>query len=128
MRKFDFIVQTLLLGLTLLFAISAVIVDNGIFIMIWFMQFFVGCWQLLSAIITSVNANHGDQERTKMIRAYWLAVVIYFVVLAALCVTKIEIAMLIWFSLAWIIAVYYYVITIKLTFRKNRKTYLDVAN
>ena len=130
MRKLDFAIQTLLLLSALLFLITGLLIDKGLFIMIWLVQFFIGCWQIISAFATSVNSNHGNPIRTKMIRIYWAAVLVYFVILAALLFALPEIIGITWFFTAWLIAIYYYVFTVKLTFGKfeERKTYLDVAN
>jgi hypothetical protein len=130
MRKFDFGIQTLLLSAAILLAVSALLIDKGVFILIWVVQFFMGCWQLISAIITSVDNNHGNDARTKTVRFYWLVVLIYFVAFIPLYILGVELIACIWFFSAWIIAIYYYIFTIKFAFGKyqERKTYLDIAN
>jgi fatty acid desaturase len=107
-----------------------VVADRGFFILLWLVQFLIGCWQLLSAVLTTLDIGHGNRERTRMIRIYWMAVAIYFVVLAAVFFMLPEIVGITWFFTAWLIAVYYYVFTIKLIFGKSqvRETFLDVAN
>jgi hypothetical protein len=130
MKKIDFIIQTLLLFFALMFLVFALIIDNGFFIMILITQFFVGCWQLISAFLTSLDRRHGNPERTKAIRIFWIGVLIYFVVLGILFNGLQEMIWVVWFFTAWLIAIYYYVFTIKLTFGKfaERRTFLDIAN
>ncbi|MGZ4035355.1 MAG: hypothetical protein ACXVP4_10865 [Bacteroidia bacterium] len=130
MKKFDFAIQTLLLTVAVVSAIGVLLVDEGFLVLTLFVQFLTGCWQLISAFAAAANNNHGNIHRTKAIRIFWIAVIIYFVVLALLFYVGIEILMISWFFSAWLIAIYYYVFTIKLVFGKykERKTYLDIAN
>jgi hypothetical protein len=117
MRILDFIIQTLLL-FAALFALA--FGKEGV-IAITFIQFFVGSWQLLSAIITVSLKDHGNPYRRKTIRLYWLLVLIYFVVLALVAITQIEFLIGIWFFSAWILAIYYYIFTIRLTFINDKE-------
>ena len=130
MRKLDFIIQTILFGLTLAVAAACVVINKEFMLFGGVTMFLIGAWQLLSGAATVLNTNHTIPFRKNGIRAYWLAVLIYFVVLAALAFVKQEAFLLIWFFVAWIIAIYYYVFTIKLTFWKpdERKTFMDVVN
>jgi hypothetical protein len=130
MRKFDFALQTLLFGSSIIVLISAFMIEKGYLIWLAVLQFLLGAWQLLSASATVANRKHGNTFRTKNIRIYWLSVMIYFAILGALYVFSSRDAAFIWFPFAWGIAIYYYVITIKLAFGKTqeRKTFLDIAN
>lgn len=130
MRKLDFIVQTMLLGLAALAILSGIVIDKGFFVWVMFVQFFTGIWQLLSALLTVADNSHGSAYRTKTIRSYWLMVAIYFVVLALLSLLTTNLFAMIWFSLAWLIAVYYYVFTINLAFKRitERKTFMDIVS
>ena len=129
MRKFDFAIQTFLIGGAALLLLAGLIQDRGYFIFIWILQFLTGVWQLLSATATSSNTIHGNPERTKMIRIYWGWVAGYFIILALLYVFSIyQMITLVWFFSAWLIAGYYYIFTIRLAFMNPvRKTFLDVA-
>ena len=127
MRKFDFAIQTTLFASALLFAFCGIIYEKGIFMFIMLVQFFMGIWQLLSAMATVANSTHGNPWRTKRIRMYWLMVAVYFGVLGLLCLVTRE-AGIFWFYSAWLIAIYYYVLTIRLTFPQQRKTFMDVVN
>ena len=130
MKKFDFAIQTLLLTAAISSFIADLLVDKGFFVLTLFVQFLMGCWQLISAFAEAANNNHGNIQRTNEIRIFWIAVIIYFVVLTLLFFVRAEILMISWFFSAWLIAIYYYVFTIKLVFGKykERKTYLDIAN
>lgn len=130
MRKLDFAIQTVLLGLAVAFLVSGVIFDKGFFILIGMAQFFLGCQQLLSAIVTTFNSKGQDAYRRKNTRLYWILVAVYFTVLAVLYFTCSELIGLIWFCSAWGIAIYYYVFTIQLAFGRNeeRRSFLDIAN
>lgn len=127
MRILDFTGQTLMLAAALLCLTFG---KEGL-VFIAFVQFFMGSWQVLSAIITSFRRNHGDAQRTLMIRIYWIAVLFYFLGLALLGFVIDEQKELFygWFLSAWMIAIYYYVITIRIAFlHRERKTFLDIAN
>ena len=80
MKIFDFAGQTLLL----LAALAMIPFEKYGLTMIALVQFFMGIWQLLSATITTASRDHGDIIRTKMIRIYWIWVIIYFAGLIAL--------------------------------------------
>jgi hypothetical protein len=130
MRKFDFVLQTVLLVLAAAFLGAGLLVDKGFFIWIGILQFFIGCQQLLSAFATVANNRHGNAWRTRAIRIYWICVAAYFVLLAVLYVARMQDLAITWFFCAWAIAVYYYVFTIRLAFGTPpaRKTFLDIVN
>src|SRR4051812_1364896 len=111
MRIVDFIGQTIMF-LAGLFCLA---LGQEALVFLAFLQFFVGSWQIISAIATTVNSGHGDPQRTRMIRGYWIAVAAYFMVLAALALLMKNLA-IIWFFFAWLIAIYYYILTIRITF------------
>ena len=124
MRIFDFIGQTFMFLLALLCLLMG---EEG-FVFIGLLQFFVGVWQIISAIATTAQTKHGDPIRTLLIRIYWVAVAVYFFVLAALGVA-IKDAAIIWFFSAWLIAIFYYIIVIRIAFvSKPKKSFLDIAN
>lgn len=127
MRKFDFAIQTLLFAFALLSGIYALLYEKGMFIFILLVQFFMGIWQLLSAMATVANTTHGNPRRTKHIRMYWLMVAVYFGVLGLLFLITGH-AAIFWLHSAWLIAIYYYVLTIRLTFPQQRKTFMDAVN
>jgi hypothetical protein len=129
MRKFDFGAQTLLLGFALLSLLLGLTARKEYFAFFLCAQFITGAWQLLSAFITAMKKDHGNGYRTKSIRIYWMLVVFYFGILALLFVFGVNTIAMVWFFSAWLIAIYYYVFTIRLLFVKTaRKTFLDVAN
>ncbi|HEY0029521.1 MAG TPA: hypothetical protein VGC65_02090 [Bacteroidia bacterium] len=126
MRLLDFTGQTLMLAAALF---SLAFGKEGV-ILIAFVQFFMGVWQLLSAIIYSVREKRKGSQRVFLIRIFWLSVLVYFLGLTLLGLFMKENGIIyFWFFSAWIIAVYYYVITIHVTFKDpERKTFLDIAN
>lgn len=130
MRKLDFALQTILLGITVLVVVAALLIDKGQIFWAGMLQFLIGCEQLLSGLITVVKTKHNNSYRTRGIRIYWLLVLIYFSVLAVLYGSGSDEIAFAWFFSAWGIAVYYYVFTIKLAFGKTveRTTFLDIAN
>ena len=68
---FDYIAQSILIGLALITIVSAVVFPSAIlFTMI--LGFFVGCWQVLSALILSIFTR--NQKRMQ----YLLAVIAFF--------------------------------------------------
>jgi hypothetical protein len=122
MRIFDFIGQTFLF----LIGLFCLALGHEALVFIGFLQFFVGIWQLISAIATTANLRHGDPQRSLLIRVYWIAVGIYFVILAALGMLVKELA-LVWFFSAWLIAIYYYILIIRITFLSPKRTgFMDV--
>ena len=60
MRKLDFVIQTLLLLSALLFLITGLLIDKGLFIMIWLVQFFVGYLKDLMGMIPGVGKQIKD--------------------------------------------------------------------
>lgn len=130
MRKLDFILQTILLGTTLLFLGAALLIDKGFLLWIGILQFLIGCEQLLSGLITIANSKHSNAMRTRGIRTYWILVLSYFALLAAFYLCGATDLAFAWFFTAWGIAIYYYVFTIKLAFKEaaERKTFFDVVN
>ena len=94
--------------------------------MIWtaLVQFFVGLYQLINAIIVSIRKLAKKQMNDYM-KIYWLAVLSYFVIGGLLAFLFEEVAngsipndkaeriYAYWFISAWAIAIYYYVITVK---------------
>ena|SRR6218665_1559040 len=127
MRKFDFAIQTLLFAFALFFGVYGLLYEKGMLMFILLIQFFMGIWQLLSAMATVANTTHGNPARTTQIRLYWLLVAVYFAILGLLYLLSTGAAFM-WFYSAWLIAVYYYVLTIRLTFPQQRKTFMDVVN
>jgi hypothetical protein len=124
MRIFDFIIQSLLL-ISALFSIS--MGKDGL---IWlaFMQFFMGIWQLISAIVNSFHRT--TAFRKKMMLIYWLSVLGYFVIMGGIAIFDQEVILATWFFLAWAIAIFYYIYTVRLAFIKEdeKHSFLDIAN
>lgn len=125
MRIFDFTIQSILM----LGAVGSAVMGKEGLVFIALVQFAMGCWQLISAI---VNTIHRDTEfKKKMIMVYWIAVAGYFVGLAFFgMLFKDDLTIGVWFFSAWIIAIFYYVFTIRLAFYKeeSKRSFLDVAN
>lgn len=126
MRIFDFIVQTILIAVALL----SLCTGHDILIWVAIVQFLIGSWQLLSAIITSIKYRSDSGFRKNTIKLYWLLVVIYFAGLGILYVMEEKEIIYVWFYAAWLIALYYYAATIKMLSdnNKDKKTFLDVVN
>jgi hypothetical protein len=116
MRIFDFIGQTFMFLLALLCLLMG---GEGL-VFIAFIQFFIGVWQLISAIMTTAGSDHGDPIRTLMIRIYWGAVIGYFAILTALGLLMKDLAIF-WFFCAWLIAIYYYVLVIRIAFASKKE-------
>jgi hypothetical protein len=127
MKKFDFIVQATLLvaAFTLLF-----LGKNGL-VFIAFIQFGMGFWQLISAAITTINKEQKNNFKKNVMLMYWSFVMIYFITLTLLIFWAHNDTVLIsFFYSAWLIAIYYAVITFKIAFASTlkRKTFYDVVN
>lgn len=125
MRIFDFSIQSILL----LGAIGSAVMGKEGLVFIALIQFAMGCWQLISAI---VNTIHRDTEfKKKMMMVYWIAVAGYFVGLAffGLLIQE-ETLLFAWFFSAWLIAIFYYFFTIRTAFYKDNehRSFLDIAN
>lgn len=128
MRVFDFSIQTLLFVAVLLSTLT------GKEFPVWLalIQFFVGLWQLISALINTAQRSQLPREFRHRLNLYWLGVLVYFVVLALLYVTLGSISEWIpgiWFLSAWILAVYYYVWSYQMAHpKKETHSFLDIAN
>jgi hypothetical protein len=124
MRIFDLIIQTLLFLLSML----ALAFGKEGYVWILIFQFFMGCWQLLSALICSVRPKTETIKKRMII--YWSLVLGYFIVLGLLAASGMNEMSIIWFFSAWGIAVYYYVFTFQLVINKenSKKSFLDVVN
>lgn len=128
MKKFDFIIQSIFM-LIALYLLFQSIVDKAVLMFFPFLQFFTGAWQLLSAFILSLALN--NKQYSRVIKHYWISVVIYFLMLFAGIYNMYEskIFFSIIFYSAWIIALYYYYHTYKKAFEKqNKHTFLDILN
>jgi hypothetical protein len=128
MRILDICVQSLLIGLA---AVSLLSVDGG-FILVAFVQFFIGVWQLLSAIISTSKMKQYPELIRKRLKIYWLLVAVYFLVALVLYVLAPmdkSLGFFAWFFSAWGIAIYYFILTIAMLRKKGEKnSYLDVMN
>ena len=128
MRAVDFFIQTLLFAAVLISTITGK--DFPIWLAL--IQFFVGLWQLASALLNSFVWKSLPRMAQTKLRNYWLSVMVYFVVLGVLYMIFKESNFMIpgiWFASAWILAVYYYVFTIQLLFPKSKQTtFMDIAN
>ncbi|MFL5764869.1 MAG: hypothetical protein ACJ77K_13070 [Bacteroidia bacterium] len=124
MRIVDFIGQTFMF----LLGLCCLLMGKEGLVFIAFLQFFMGAWQIISAIVTSVNRKHGDPSRALLMRIYWIAVGVYFIILAGLGIAVGDIA-IVWFFTAWLIAIYYFIITIRIAFTPQKpKQFPDAFN
>jgi hypothetical protein len=125
MKIVDVIIQSILMLAALA---SLPMMGREALVWIAFIQFFLGAWQLLSAIIHSFHRD--TQQKKTMLGIYWIAVAAYFVVLGLIALFDRDLLLAVWFFCAWIIAVYYYVFCFRLVlYRGNEKrSFLDVAN
>ncbi len=102
------------------------------------LEFIIGLWQIISALVVFFN-----RKKTIDLKFYFALVFLY--IIACIIIKKldqssindIDIKDYYWqrtffiefLSYGWLIAIYYYIITIKRTFQKQeKKTYLDIAN
>jgi hypothetical protein len=124
MRIFDFIIQSLLL----LAALVSVSLGKEGLVWLAFMQFFMGIWQLISAIANSFYRT--TAFRKKMMLIYWLSVLGYFLVMGGIALFDQEAILATWFFMAWGIAIFYYIYTIRLAFIKEdeKHSFLDIVN
>lgn len=133
MKLANVITQSILLGVSLI-TIFLAILNNPAYeggvkwkeVLIWtaLVQFFVGLYQLINAIIVTIR-KAVKKELSDYLKVYWMAVLIYTVVGVMLGVlfesvlkgsyshTNSDRIYAYWFVSAWAIAIYYYVITIK---------------
>ncbi|MDQ3049156.1 MAG: hypothetical protein M3R27_16545 [Bacteroidota bacterium] len=125
MRKVDFIGQTVLFAAAI---ISLLVFGNEGPLVVALVQFFVGGWQIISAIITSATIN-GDKILSRIMLFYWGFVVLYAIGFLGMLFTVERQIFIFWFFSAWFIAIYYYVFTCKWAFTPMvKKSFLDIAN
>jgi len=91
--------------------------EQGAFIIIGIIQFFVGLIQVLIAFVKTIIYAFNKSTFPEVLKYYWIAVLIYFVAgaLGALALNYLEIdeeiitkVALIYFTLAWTIALYHF--------------------
>lgn len=133
MKLTNIITQGVLLGVSLITVFLAIInnpsYEGGVRwkeVLIWtaLVQFFVGLYQLINAIIVTIR-KMAKKQMNDYLKIYWLAVLSYFVIGGLLVFLFEEVAQgsishqkseriySYWFVSAWFIAIYYFVITIK---------------
>jgi len=133
MKLTNIITQGILLGVSLITIFLAIInnpsYDGGIKwkeVLIWtaLVQFFVGLYQLINAIIVTIR-KLAKKQMNDYLKIYWLAVLSYFVIGGLLAFLFEEVAhgsipnnkaeriYAYWFVSAWGIAIFYFVITVK---------------
>lgn len=95
----------------------ALMLEKGTFVLIGLIQFFIGIIQVLVAIVKTLVYSFNKEIFPQELKFYWIAVLIYFVggSIGALALNYLEIDEeivlkigLIYFSLAWSIAVYHF--------------------
>jgi len=133
MKSPNIITQGILLGVSFITIFLAIInnpsYEGGIKwkeVLIWtaLVQFFVGLYQLINAIIVTIR-KLAKKQMNDYLKIYWLAVLSYFVIGGLLAFLIEEVAhgsipnnkaeriYAYWFVSAWGIAIFYFVITIK---------------
>lgn len=133
MKLTNIITQGILLGVSLITIFLAIInnpsYEGGVKwkeVLIWtaLVQFFVGLYQLINAIVVTIR-RIAKKQMNDYLKIYWLAVLSYFVIGGLLAFLFEEVAhgsipnnkteriYAYWFVSAWFIAIYYFVITIK---------------
>jgi hypothetical protein len=127
MRKFDLVIQSILM----MAAIGACL-SEAVLILLSLIQLLMGIWQLISATASSFRMKNYSTRIHKLILLYWAAVIMYGLVgvLTYASVASEQEPLLTWFFSAWIIAIYYFVITIMRLREKEkiRQTFLDLMN
>ncbi len=130
MRKADFALQTLLLGI--IPGSMIVYGFEGLFIALY-VQFFIGCYQLISGVVKVGTIKYHKPLVQKHIKIYWVLVLVYFLMLGLLGAVGNDEVVSIWlFGPPWLLAIYFYVLTILETFgpvkQKKRSTFLPNIN
>ncbi len=114
-HKIDFYLQVVMFVLA---GVCIITIPFGGLIYLLFLQFFVGCWQLLSAILSGTTHWKSDTGRFN-IRYYWMGVAVWMVIMALVFVLEkggndamgsIGFG---WLLVSWGLAVYYFLITRK---------------
>ena len=124
MKIFDVVIQSLVFVLVLLAALWWLITDEADgSIIIGLLMLALGFVQLISGIVNTILIQRKPALFRKFYVGYWLAVIPYFVILAIsipFMRNGNEPFFLIWvFGIPWLIAIYYYVITIKQLLHKE---------
>lgn len=95
----------------------ALMIEKGTFVLIGLVQFFIGIIQVLVAIVKTLVYSFNKEVFPQVLKFYWIAVLVYFVggSIGGLALNYLEIdeeiilkVGLIYFSLAWSIAVYHF--------------------
>jgi hypothetical protein len=114
-HKIDFYLQIVLFALA---GVCIITMPFGGLIYLLFLQFFVGCWQLLSAILSGTTHWKSDTGRLN-IRYYWLGVGVWMAVMALVLLLEkggndvMGVIGFGWLLVSWALAVYYFLITRK---------------
>ncbi|TND10656.1 MAG: hypothetical protein FD123_298 [Bacteroidetes bacterium] len=111
-------------SLQTIFLLAALV---GVFtpFLILYAMFFIGLLQLTTALVTTILWRKEANRTAVNIRTYWIMVIVYFAGLAVLYAAHSagfidEIITGIWFFSAWIIAIYYYLLTLRMAFAKEK--------
>lgn len=114
-HKIDFYLQVVLFALA---GVCIITIPFGGLIYLLFLQFFVGSWQLLSAILSGATHWKTDTGRLN-IRYYWLGVAAWMAVMAVVLLLEkggndvMGVIGFCWLLVSWGLAVYYFLITRK---------------
>lgn len=114
-HKVDYYLQ---LVLFILAGVCILATPFGGLIYLFFLQFFVGSWQLLSAILSGAAHWKSDTGRLN-IRYYWMGVAVWIGVMVLVMLFEkqtydvVGIFGFCWLVLSWGLAVYYFLITRK---------------
>ena len=119
MKYIDFIIQSLIMLGALVFGVVGAVTSPDVFAMILMIQFYLGCWQFTSSVISLIT--RAAHFKAKSI--YITMVVIYLLSLYATLNNGFDISHFIiklyWTIPAWSLAIYYYVITWQWVFPKT---------
>ena len=119
MKYLDFTIQSLIMLVAFAVALACITTKPEVFIMMLTVQFYLGCWQITSSVISLIA--RAPHFRTKSI--YLTIVVIYLLSFFGIFNSGFDIphlaAKLYCTVPAWALAIYYYVITWQWTFPKR---------
>ena len=124
MRKIEFYAHTLLIAVLLVLLIFA---GREALIIVLIAQFFLGVYQIIISIITTLNINAYSEKTRRMVYFYWAFCIFYLVDLViVLTVHYFEAYTYHYLIAAWAIALYYYFISYHMAYPNYTKSHLDI--
>jgi len=119
MRKFDFVAQTIMM-VGAIVSVAVLIADESAGFWLIILQFFVGCWQMLSASISLLASR--NQLTLRLIHFGLAVIYLLFVYVVAVSIPSLKPGSLLTFGLPWLLACFYYFITWRSAYPKSGKS------